>query len=246
MQGGGRGRRRAAAGRGPSGSPSHAAGALTCTAGPAAQLPCRCDCVNRIPHGRGLGSSAAAIVAGVVAARVLSQAGDPVDVSGSSYLPPRSKGIRTTWPRPSSADSRWLGPKAGPGGPGVGDGSRCDWPRSPCARRTACSTEEARGLLPGAVPHGMRRRTPPGLHCSSRAFTTRPELLLTATEDRLHQAYRAGNAGEPRARRTSCGKPECRRWICGAGPTVARTGPPRTGRRGRSLLRRRLTRTGWR
>src|ERR1700692_2413847 len=32
-------------------------------------------CVNRIPHGRGLGSSAAAIVAGLVAARALSGPG---------------------------------------------------------------------------------------------------------------------------------------------------------------------------
>src|ERR1700760_957379 len=32
-------------------------------------------CVNRIPHGRGLGSSAAAIVAGILAARALASAG---------------------------------------------------------------------------------------------------------------------------------------------------------------------------
>src|SRR6478736_1793648 len=32
-------------------------------------------CVNRIPHGRGLGSSAAAIVAGILAARALAGAG---------------------------------------------------------------------------------------------------------------------------------------------------------------------------
>jgi len=38
-------------------------------------------CVNRIPHGRGLGSSAAAIVAGLVAARALAGAStDPADV----------------------------------------------------------------------------------------------------------------------------------------------------------------------
>src|SRR5271169_3370986 len=37
-------------------------------------------CVNRIPHGRGLGSSAAAIVAGILAARALSG-------SGSDTLP---------------------------------------------------------------------------------------------------------------------------------------------------------------
>src|SRR5690242_21183502 len=38
-------------------------------------------CVNRIPHGRGLGSSAAAIVAGILAARALAGAStDPADV----------------------------------------------------------------------------------------------------------------------------------------------------------------------
>ena len=35
-------------------------------------------CVNRIPHGRGLGSSAAAIVAGILAARALVPAGPGV------------------------------------------------------------------------------------------------------------------------------------------------------------------------
>src|ERR1700688_1544636 len=35
----------------------------------------RLRCVNRIPHGRGLGSSAAAIVAGLLAARALSDSG---------------------------------------------------------------------------------------------------------------------------------------------------------------------------
>src|SRR5580700_1197392 len=38
-------------------------------------------CVNRIPHGRGLGSSAAAIVAGILAARSLTE-------KGPSELPP--------------------------------------------------------------------------------------------------------------------------------------------------------------
>src|ERR1700744_4136656 len=36
-------------------------------------------CVNRIPHGRGLGSSAAAIVAGLIAARALAGAGTSPD-----------------------------------------------------------------------------------------------------------------------------------------------------------------------
>src|SRR5271166_3536384 len=41
-------------------------------------------CVNRIPHGRGLGSSAAAVVAGLLAARALSDSGKLPD---SALLP---------------------------------------------------------------------------------------------------------------------------------------------------------------
>ena len=57
-------------------------------------------CLNRIPHGRGLGSSAAAIVAGILAARALAGAArtrcPPRPCSG---WPARSRGTRTTWRR---------------------------------------------------------------------------------------------------------------------------------------------------
>ena len=43
-------------------------------------------CVNRIPHGRGLGSSAAAIVAGILAARALADPGPPA-ADGTGPLP---------------------------------------------------------------------------------------------------------------------------------------------------------------
>src|SRR5580704_1338847 len=55
-------------------------------------------CVNRIPHGRGLGSSAAAVVAGLLAARALSDSGKLPD-AGCSRWPVTSRGTRTTWPR---------------------------------------------------------------------------------------------------------------------------------------------------
>ena len=62
-------------------------------------------CVNRIPHGRGLGSSAAAIVAGILAARALAEPGPPAADGAASCRtapcsgwPPNSRGIRTTWP----------------------------------------------------------------------------------------------------------------------------------------------------
>ncbi|WP_436967393.1 GHMP family kinase ATP-binding protein, partial [Cellulosimicrobium cellulans] len=48
-------------------------------------------CVNRIPHGRGLGSSAAAVVAGIVAARAL--VADPAVLDDAAALPaPRTGG----------------------------------------------------------------------------------------------------------------------------------------------------------
>ncbi|MGH3285795.1 MAG: homoserine kinase, partial [Streptosporangiaceae bacterium] len=43
-------------------------------------------CVNRIPHGRGLGSSAAAIVTGILAARALADPGPPA-AGGQGPLP---------------------------------------------------------------------------------------------------------------------------------------------------------------
>ena len=52
-------------------------------------------CVNRIPHGRGLGSSAAAIVAGLIAARAL--AGASTAPRTCCRLPTCSRATRTTW-----------------------------------------------------------------------------------------------------------------------------------------------------
>ena len=57
-------------------------------------------CVNRIPHGRGLGSSAAAVVAGILAARALSgSARTSCPMRRCSRWPVTSRGTRTTWPR---------------------------------------------------------------------------------------------------------------------------------------------------
>ena len=76
-------------------------------------------CVNRIPHGRGLGSSAAAIVAGILAARALAGAGpggagvvDRAICPGPDALPDDAvlglatgwRGTRTTWPPAWAAD----------------------------------------------------------------------------------------------------------------------------------------------
>ncbi|MGH3246096.1 MAG: homoserine kinase [Trebonia sp.] len=150
-------------------------------------------CVNRIPHGRGLGSSAAAIVAGLVAARAL--AGAPV--SPEDVLPLASVleghpdnvapclfgGLTIAWVTTGAAGL----PRA------------CAIRLDPHAevRPVAfvapgpVSTRVARGLLPAAVPHADAARNAGRAALLVAALTVRPDALLDGTEDRLHQEYRA-------------------------------------------------------
>ncbi|MQA81070.1 MAG: homoserine kinase [Streptosporangiales bacterium] len=146
-------------------------------------------CRNAIPHGRGLGSSAAAIVAGVVAARALHGCADP---AGAEALPLAARleghpdniaacllgGVTFAW---TDAD-------------GTVDAARFD----PAPDLTAValvppfglSTRRARGLLPAQVPHADAAANAARAALLAPALTGRLDLLRVATEDRLHQAYR--------------------------------------------------------
>ncbi len=53
------------------------------------------------------------------------------------------------------------------------------------------STKKVRGLLPETVPHVDAAANSGRTALLALALTRSPELLLDATEDRLHQAYRA-------------------------------------------------------
>ena len=55
----------------------------------------------------------------------------------------------------------------------------------------AVSTEKARGLLPRQCPHADAAANAGRAALLVRALTGAPQLLLAATEDRLHQSYRA-------------------------------------------------------
>src|SRR6266511_2389911 len=120
-------------------------------------------CVNRIPQARGLGSSSAAIVAGVLLARALVSEGAE---HGAGPGPARAvrltpaEGVR---PVVFVPEERGL-------------------------------TEEARAALPPAVPHRDAAHSAGRAALLVHALTARPELLLAATEDRLHQGYRAAGA----------------------------------------------------
>ena len=82
------------------------------------------------------------------------------------------------------------------------------------------STETARGLLPATVPHVDAAYTAGRAALLVEAVSRRPDLLLEATEDRLHQAYRA-----PAMPATAelVARLRARGWaavVSGAGPTV--------------------------
>jgi homoserine kinase len=170
-------------------------------------------CVNRIPHGRGLGSSAAAIVAGILAARALAGADTSADAAfplasaleghPDNVAPCLYGGLTIAWlPSPPGGD-RGVTASAREGG---GSGGLVYTPQKARAVRLEplpgiipvaiiapepVSTELARGLLPERVPHADAARNAGRAALLIAALTARPGALLDATEDWLHQDYRA-------------------------------------------------------
>lgn len=176
-------------------------------------------CRNRIPHGRGLGSSAAAIVGGLVLARALVTDGErrlPADellalaseLEGhpDNVAPCLLGGLTIAWSAEGGA--RAIRVPIGPLVPVV------------FVPPFAASTERARGLLPPAVPHADAARNAGRAALLVAALAGRPEVLLDATEDRLHQQYRRPAMPESTAlvdRLRAAGHAAV---VSGAGPTV--------------------------
>ena len=174
-------------------------------------------CVNRIPHGRGLGSSAAAIVAGILAARAL--AGAAPDPDGALRLACELEG------HPDNVAACVYG---GQTVAWVCDGVARAVRLEPADQVTpvaiiapaAVSTEVARGLLPTVVPHSDAARNAGRAALLVAALTTRPDSLLDATEDWLHQDYRTSAMPATRdlvGRLRAAGLPAV---VSGAGPSV--------------------------
>lgn len=154
------------------------------------------SCRNEVPQGFGLGSSAAAIVAGLLAARAL--AASRAAVRPAAVLPDASV-LRLACEMEGHADNvaaclaggltiTW----AGPGGPQV---VRLTPVRelAPvlCVPAIPVATRTARNALPEQVPHADAAANSARTALLITALTGRPDLLLAATEDFLHQRYRA-------------------------------------------------------
>jgi homoserine kinase len=177
----------------------------------------RLVCRNRIPHGRGLGSSAAAIVGGLRLASALY--GDGLGDGDLIALATEIEG------HPDNVAACALG----------GMTIAYSAPTRPRAVRldvhpalspvvfvpsAALSTEVARGLLPAAVPHGDAVANAARSALLVAAMTMHPDRLLDATEDWLHQAYRQPAMPESIDLITRLRAAGHAAVVSGAGPTV--------------------------
>jgi homoserine kinase len=190
-------------------------------------------CHNAIPHSRGLGSSAAAAVAGVAAGYALAgrdtddealqlAAGfeGHADNAAASLL----GGLAVAWAETlPEAGQRFRATRLEP---------HPDLAPVVYVPDTESATPVTRGLLPDQVPHADAAFAAGRAALAVHALTQRPDLLLAATEDRLHQSYR-----EPAWPATirlvtalrAAGVPAA---VSGAGPTVLALptgGEPLTG-----------------
>jgi homoserine kinase len=183
----------------------------------------RLACTNRIPHGRGLGSSAAAVVAGLLAGRAL--------VAEGRHRLPDDQVLALASEmegHPDNAAACLLGGLTlawsdGTGVHAVRLEPRPDLRATVLVPGTQLATETARGFLPPSVPHADAAHAAGRAALLVAALTGAADhegLLLPATEDRLHQGYRAAampaTAELVRTLRAA-GHPAV---VSGAGPTV--------------------------
>ncbi len=177
-------------------------------------------CANRIPQSRGLGSSSGAIVAAVLAARALVLGGDQrLDDDAALDLATQLEGH----PDNVAACLRGGLTLAWTDTAGV-HVHRADVHPDivPIAfvPATRASTRKVRGLLPASVPHAAAAANSARAALLSLAMTTTPTLLLAATEDRLHQSYRASAMTRSAALVDELRTAGIPAVISGAGPTV--------------------------
>lgn len=174
---------------------------------------------NVSPHGRGLGSSASATVAAVLAAGALVEPADRPDRAWALQLCSEIEG------HPDNV------------APAIYGSLALSWQDGEAFRTATAevapsvvpivavpdfelSTELARSLLPSSVPHHAAAANSGRAALLVHALTKDPSLLLPATEDYLHQGYRS-SAMEPSARLIERLRAEGHAAVVsGAGPTV--------------------------
>jgi homoserine kinase len=178
------------------------------------------NCANGIPQARGLGSSSAAIVGGVQLARGLVRGGMKlIDDEDALRIAARLEG------HPDNVAPCLLG------------GYTIAWTEGAGARAVRLGTHEgvrpkvfvptergytasARAALPSNVPHAEASFNAGRAALLTHAITGDPSLLFAATEDRLHQGYRAEAMPGTASLVASLRSVGVAAVVSGAGPTV--------------------------
>ncbi len=205
------------------------------------------DCANAIPQARGLGSSSAAIVAGILLARQLVQGG-AADIDDAMV-------IRLAAEAEGHPDNvapcvlggvtiAWTGTATG--GRAVARALRLDDAKGVAAVVFVPAqrgyTAQARAALPAAVPLADAAFNAARTALLVRALTGTPELLFEATEDRLHQSHRAAVMPGTKNLLSTLREQGIAAVISGAGPSVLALVPDERDLLGRA---RSLCPAGW-
>jgi len=174
---------------------------------------------NVIPHGRGLGSSGAAIVSGIMAAKGLLEG--IVDIDSEALLslatdmeghpdnvaPALFGGLTIAWMTPEGPRHKKLMVHRGV---------------KPLVfvPEHVMSTALARSLQPESVPHEDAVFNLSRSALLIAALIQSPELLLAATEDKLHQSYRAAAMPETNQLINLLREHGFAAVVSGAGPSI--------------------------
>lgn len=157
-------------------------------------------CRNAIPHSRGLGSSASAVVGGLAVANGLVAQMDLQPLSSAQLI--QLAGEFEGHPDNAAASVlggavvSWTGAPAGsadalPGYFAAPLRLHRDIRLFPAIPSVRSSTAETRAVLPDRVSHSDARFNISRAALLVVALTERPDLLMAATEDLLHQPQRA-------------------------------------------------------
>ena len=174
---------------------------------------------NSIPHGRGMGSSGAAIVSGIMAAKGLLEGIVEIDSEALLVLatqmeghpdnvaPALFGGLTIAWMTPAGPKHKKLIVHRGV---------------SPLVfvPESTMSTALARSLQPASVPHEDAIFNVSRSALLIAALIQSPELLLAATEDKLHQSYRASAMPETDALIQLLRANDLAAVVSGAGPSL--------------------------
>ena len=201
----------------------------------ATQMPqpnIKLTCHNRVPHGRGLGSSAAAVVVGITAAQAyLSELADTVvkAADNNQIAVNRQKTLELATEFEGHPDNA---------APAIYGGATVAWftdNHQPQAAKlqvspdivptllmpqTTLPTKTARAALPQQVPHHDAAHNAGRSALLVTAMANQPELLFDATSDRLHQNYRAAQMPSSSSLMAGLRELGFAAVVSGAGPTL--------------------------